>query len=65
MYKNAGERDLLWSIKDLYVRKNGRRKAFEMVPTYLGSKECYLLFIKLFNEVTKPLEKLVNTQSFC
>ena len=40
MYKNAGGRDLLWLIKDLYERKNGRSKAFEMVLTYLGSKEC-------------------------
>ena len=43
MYKNGGVRDLLCPIKDLYERKNGRSKVFEMVPTYLGSKECYLL----------------------
>ena len=41
MYKNAGARDLLCPIKGLYKRKNGRSKAFEMVSTYLGSKECY------------------------
>ena len=39
MYKNTGGRDLLWPIKDLYERKNGRSKAFEMVPKYLGSKK--------------------------
>ena len=60
MYKNGGVRDLLCPIKDLYERKNGRSKVFEMVPTYLDSKECYLCIIKLFNEVIKPLEKLVN-----